>query len=83
MPYAHPTVEHFIPMFLTLGAATDPTVTPETMIDGWMDVQIVAALAPGGLRRRVASCMPPRVFKDTKGEEFGFVRVLGISCEIW
>ena len=36
MPYAHPTVEHFVPMFLTLGAATDPTATPQTVIDGWM-----------------------------------------------
>ena len=24
MPYAHPTVEHFTPLFVTLGAATDP-----------------------------------------------------------
>ena len=24
MPYAHPTVEHYIPLFVTLGAATDP-----------------------------------------------------------
>jgi len=36
MPYAHPTVEHFIPMFITLGAATDMSATPETTIDGWM-----------------------------------------------
>jgi 4,5-DOPA dioxygenase extradiol len=35
MPYAHPTVEHFTPMFLTLGAA-DPGAAPETTIDGWM-----------------------------------------------
>ncbi len=36
MPYAHPTVEHFIPMFITLGAATDLSVAPQTAIDGWM-----------------------------------------------
>ena len=36
MPYAHPTVEHFVPMFLTLGAASDPGNAPRTVIDGWM-----------------------------------------------
>lgn len=36
MPYAHPTVEHFIPMFLALGAADGPDVVPSTTIDGWM-----------------------------------------------
>lgn len=36
MPYAHPTVEHLVPMFLTLGAATDPATAPRTVIDGWM-----------------------------------------------
>ena len=25
MPYAHPTVEHYTPLFVTLGAATTPT----------------------------------------------------------
>jgi 4,5-DOPA dioxygenase extradiol len=35
MPYAHPTVEHFTPLFVTLGAATDPTAPPETAIDGY------------------------------------------------
>jgi 4,5-DOPA dioxygenase extradiol len=35
MPYAHPTVEHFTPLFLTLGAA-EPGSTPQTTIDGWM-----------------------------------------------
>ena len=33
MPYAHPTVEHFTPMFVTLGAATDPTAPPAVVID--------------------------------------------------
>ena len=37
MPYAHPTIEHFAPMFLTLGAADDPERAPEQLIDGfWM-----------------------------------------------
>ncbi len=36
MPYAHPTVEHFVPLFVTLGAATDPSVQPDVAIDGWM-----------------------------------------------
>jgi 4,5-DOPA dioxygenase extradiol len=33
MPYAHPTVEHFTPLFVALGAATDPTAPPTTVID--------------------------------------------------
>lgn len=36
MPYAHPTVEHFVPLFVTLGAATDPSAPSTTTIDGWM-----------------------------------------------
>jgi 4,5-DOPA dioxygenase extradiol len=37
MPFAHPTVEHFAPIFITLGAATQPDVAPDTTIDGyWM-----------------------------------------------
>lgn len=36
LPYAHPTVEHFAPIFITLGASTEPTKV-ETAIDGyWM-----------------------------------------------
>jgi 4,5-DOPA dioxygenase extradiol len=35
MPYAHPTVEHFTPLFVTLGAAADPTAPPRTRIDGY------------------------------------------------
>jgi len=33
MPFAHPTVEHFTPMFVTLGAASDPAAAPRTVID--------------------------------------------------
>ncbi|WP_019877151.1 dioxygenase family protein [Sporichthya polymorpha] len=33
MPYAHPTVEHFTPLFVTLGAATDPETPALTLID--------------------------------------------------
>lgn len=37
MPYAHPTVEHFAPMFVTLGAASDAEAPPEQVVDGfWM-----------------------------------------------
>ncbi|GAB2672361.1 class III extradiol ring-cleavage dioxygenase [Saccharopolyspora gloriosae] len=37
MPYAHPTAEHFAPMFVTLGAATGQDVPPNQTIDGyWM-----------------------------------------------
>jgi 4,5-DOPA dioxygenase extradiol len=37
MPYAHPTIEHFAPMFLTLGASGDPEQSPDQPIDGfWM-----------------------------------------------
>jgi 4,5-DOPA dioxygenase extradiol len=35
MPYAHPTVEHFAPLFVALGAATDPTEAPKFTIDGY------------------------------------------------
>jgi 4,5-DOPA dioxygenase extradiol len=33
--YAHPTVEHLAPLFVTLGAASDPEAAPETVIDGY------------------------------------------------
>ena len=35
MPYAHPTVEHFTPLFVTLGSATSPDIAPKTLIDGY------------------------------------------------
>lgn len=35
MPYAHPTVEHFAPMFVTLGAATTLDEAPRTRIEGF------------------------------------------------
>jgi 4,5-DOPA dioxygenase extradiol len=35
--FAHPTVEHFTPLFVTLGAATNPESISETLIEGfWM-----------------------------------------------
>ena len=34
-PYAHPTVEHFAPLFVTLGASARPDEAPETAIDGF------------------------------------------------
>jgi 4,5-DOPA dioxygenase extradiol len=37
MPYAHPTVEHFTPLFVALGAATTPDEPGLQVIDGfWM-----------------------------------------------
>ena len=37
MPYAHPTVEHYTPLFVTLGAAADPEAPGDQVIDGyWM-----------------------------------------------
>ena len=37
MPYAHPTVEHFTPLFITLGAASDPETPGDQVVDGyWM-----------------------------------------------
>ena len=37
MPYAHPTAEHFAPLFTTLGAASEPEEPTEQVIDGfWM-----------------------------------------------
>ncbi len=37
MPYAHPTVEHYTPLFVTLGAATTPDEPGVQVIDGfWM-----------------------------------------------
>ena len=35
MPYAHPTVEHFAPLFVALGAATEPGEAPEFTIEGY------------------------------------------------
>ncbi|MFZ0322975.1 MAG: class III extradiol ring-cleavage dioxygenase [Actinomycetes bacterium] len=37
MPYAHPTIEHFSPLFVTLGAADAADAAPEQVVDGfWM-----------------------------------------------
>ncbi len=35
MPYAHPSVEHFVPIFVTLGVAGDPGAPVSTTIDGY------------------------------------------------
>ena len=51
MPYAHPTVEHYTPLFVTLGAATDPEAPGRAghrrLLDGPLE-----ALAAGRLRWR-------------------------------
>jgi 4,5-DOPA dioxygenase extradiol len=36
MPYAHPTVDHYIPLFVTLGAAGDPDQRAQATITGYM-----------------------------------------------
>ncbi|MER7282250.1 class III extradiol ring-cleavage dioxygenase [Dactylosporangium sp. NPDC000244] len=36
MPFAHPTPDHFIPLFVTLGAAADPAAPVTTTVDGFM-----------------------------------------------
>jgi 4,5-DOPA dioxygenase extradiol len=37
MPFAHPTIEHFAPLFVALGASADPEQIPAQVIDGfWM-----------------------------------------------
>ncbi|MEU8247849.1 class III extradiol ring-cleavage dioxygenase [Nonomuraea sp. NPDC048916] len=36
MPYAHPTVDHYIPLFVTLGAGSRPDHPVHTTIDGYM-----------------------------------------------
>ncbi|MGV0717204.1 class III extradiol ring-cleavage dioxygenase [Mycolicibacterium sp. XJ662] len=37
MPYAHPTIEHFSPLFVALGASSDAGQSPRQPIDGyWM-----------------------------------------------
>ncbi len=35
MPYAHPTVEHFVPLFVTLGAASRPDGPVQTVVEGY------------------------------------------------
>ncbi len=35
MPFAHPTVEHFAPLFVALGAAARPDEAPRTAIEGY------------------------------------------------
>jgi 4,5-DOPA dioxygenase extradiol len=37
MPYAHPTVEHYTPLFVTLGASSDPEQPGKQLFEGfWM-----------------------------------------------
>ncbi len=36
MLYAHPTPDHYLPLFITLGAAADPGQPARTVIDGYM-----------------------------------------------
>jgi 4,5-DOPA dioxygenase extradiol len=36
MPYAHPTPDHYTPLFIALGASADPQEPVHTTIDGYM-----------------------------------------------
>lgn len=36
LPYSHPTVEHFVPAFITLGAASNPEAPVTTTVEGYM-----------------------------------------------
>ena len=36
MPYAHPTPDHYTPLFIALGASADPQAPVRTTIDGYM-----------------------------------------------
>ncbi len=36
MPYAHPTVDHYIPLFVTLGAAPRADRAVRTTVEGFM-----------------------------------------------
>jgi len=36
MPYAHPTPDHYTPLFVTLGASADPSGRVRTTIEGYM-----------------------------------------------
>ncbi len=36
MPFAHPTADHYVPLFITLGAAGDPGGPVRTRIEGYM-----------------------------------------------
>ena len=57
MPYAHPTVEHFAPLFVTLGAAAKPDDAPKTAIEGYFlglskrSFEAGARVNPGSGRR--------------------------------
>ena len=35
LPYAHPTVDHFVPLFVTIGASLDTIASGKTVIDGY------------------------------------------------
>lgn len=48
MPYAHPTVEHLVPLFVTLGAGGDPESPVRTEIDGYFMGLAKRSFAVGG-----------------------------------
>ena len=46
MPYAHPTVEHLAPLFVTLGASAKPDDSPTYAIEGYF-LRPLEAVDPG------------------------------------
>jgi 4,5-DOPA dioxygenase extradiol len=36
MPYAHPTADHYVPLFVALGAADRPDLPVETTVEGYL-----------------------------------------------
>lgn len=57
---AHPTVEHLVPMFVTLGAATDPQARVETAIESMVWGNLTATAAPGVSRQRLRRFLDQR-----------------------
>ena len=51
MPYAHPTVDHYMPLFITLGAAEREDQPVHTTIEGLYG-RAIQALVPGELSWR-------------------------------
>ena len=80
MPFAHPTVDHYVPLFITLGAAEREDQPVETVIKGYM-AGLVQALVPSQLTRRSWprswTAEPNRHNRARKGTSGGCVASLG------
>ena len=58
MPFAHPTVEHFAPLFVTLGASAKPDDAPKTAIDGFFLGLSKRSIETASASPRVAGVLP-------------------------